>query len=132
MPLGKEVGLGPGGIVLNEDTASLPKRGGAASPNFQSMSIVAKWMDASRCHFVRRPRPSDIVLDENPAPSPKRGWAAAPNFRPIYCSQTAGWINMPLGTCLWPRSPISATAELFLTDIVTWTNIYVFKFLTSF
>jgi len=23
---------------------------------------------------------------------------AAPNFRPIYCSQTAGWIMMPLDT----------------------------------
>jgi len=28
---------------------------------------------------------------------------AAPNFRPIYCSQTAGWIMMPLDTEVWPR-----------------------------
>ena len=62
----------------------------------------------------------------------------------VYCGQTAAWIKMPLGTqvglgptrhcvrwgpsylqkkahplpifgpCLWPRSPMSATAELFL------------------
>jgi len=82
--------------------------------------------------------PGDVVLDGDPTP-PKRG--TAPNFGPVYCGQTAGWIKMPLGmVCLspchivldgnptppkgaqqpplfgpcllWPRSSISATAEL--------------------
>jgi len=40
MPLGTEVGLVPGHIVLDGDTAPLPQLGTA--PNFRSMSIVAK------------------------------------------------------------------------------------------
>jgi len=61
--------------------------------------------------------PGHIVLDGNPATrTHKMGHSSPPLF----------------GLCLWPRSPISATAELLLTDIVTWTNAYVFKFLTCF
>jgi len=44
MPLGMEVGLGPGDVVL-DGTAAPPKRGTA--PSFRSMSIVTinGWMD---------------------------------------------------------------------------------------
>jgi len=52
MPLGTEVGLGQGCIVLDGDPAP-PKRGTAA-PHFLPMSIVAKRLDGSRCHLVRR------------------------------------------------------------------------------
>jgi len=58
MPLGTEVGLrtgdilGPGDIVLDEDPAP-PKRGTAIA-HFSTMSIVAKRLDGSRCHLVRR------------------------------------------------------------------------------
>ena len=52
MALGKEVGLGPGHIVLDGDPAPLPKRGAEPPPIFGPF-IVAKWLDASRCHFVR-------------------------------------------------------------------------------
>jgi len=72
----------------------------------------------------------------SPLPAPTRGTAPQFSVR-VYCGQTAGWMNTPLctevdlGTCnivldnakghssplldpclLWPRSPISATAEL--------------------
>jgi len=47
MALGMEVGLGPSHIVQDGDPAPLPK-------NFQPMSTVAKWLDGSRCHLVRR------------------------------------------------------------------------------
>ena len=40
MPLGMEVGIGPGDFVLDGDPAPLPKRG--RSPPFRPMSIVAK------------------------------------------------------------------------------------------
>jgi len=40
MPLGTKVGLGPGHIVLDGDTA--PPKGGTAH-NFRPMSVVAKW-----------------------------------------------------------------------------------------
>ena len=42
MPLGKEVGLGPGDIVLHGDPAPSHEKGQAAAPTFQPMSIVPK------------------------------------------------------------------------------------------
>jgi len=43
MPLGTEVSLGQGDIVLDGDTAlPPPERGTAAFPTFRPMSIVAK------------------------------------------------------------------------------------------
>jgi len=43
--------LRPGHIVLDGDPA-LPQRG--ADPNFRPISVVAKWLDGSRCHLVQR------------------------------------------------------------------------------
>jgi len=51
MALGMEVGLGPGHIVLDGDPAPLPKKGTEPPPIF-GPSIVAKRLDASRCHLV--------------------------------------------------------------------------------
>ena len=51
--LGMEVGLGPGDIVLDGYPASLPNKG-AEPPIFQTIFIVAKRLDASRCHLVWR------------------------------------------------------------------------------
>jgi len=40
--------------------------------------------------------PSNVVLDGDPALLPQKG---TPQFSAhVYCSQTAGWIRMPLGT----------------------------------
>jgi len=50
--LGMEVGLSPGDFVLDGDPASRPKKGAEPLPNFRPISIVAKWLDASRCHLV--------------------------------------------------------------------------------
>jgi len=53
MPLGMELGLGLGHIVL--DGTQLPQKGAQPpSPNFWPMSIVAKWLDASGYHLVWR------------------------------------------------------------------------------
>jgi len=49
MTVGTEVGLGSGYIVLDWDLTPLPKTGLA---NFRPISIVAKRLDASRCHSV--------------------------------------------------------------------------------
>jgi len=51
MPLSVEVGLGPGDFMLDGDPAP-PKRG--IAPSFRPMSIVAKRIDGSRCHLVRK------------------------------------------------------------------------------
>jgi len=51
--LSVEVGIGPGHIVLDGDTAPLPKRG-TAVPEFWPMPVVAKRLDGSRCLLVER------------------------------------------------------------------------------
>ena len=51
IPLGMEVGLGPGDFVLDGDTAPLPKKGAEPSPNFRPMFIVAKRLDLSLIHI---------------------------------------------------------------------------------
>jgi len=53
MPLDMEVGLDPNQIVLDEDPAPLSQKG-AEPPNFRPIFIVAKWLDASRCHLIWR------------------------------------------------------------------------------
>jgi len=52
--LGMEVGLGPDHIVLDGDPAPLPKKGAEPLPNFRSIYILAKRLDASRCNLVWR------------------------------------------------------------------------------
>ena len=71
MPLGMEVGLGPGNIVLDGDSPPQEKVG--QQPPIFAPCIVAKL---------------DSVGQD----------ATSPNFRPMYCGETAGWIKMPLGT----------------------------------
>ena len=59
MPLGREVSLGPGHIVLGGDPAPPPQRGTAAPTNFRPMSVVTNgWMDQNStwCE-ARTPRP---------------------------------------------------------------------------
>jgi len=54
MPLGTEIGLIASDILLDGDPAPPPPEGGGGAPNFRSMSIVAKQLDGSRWHLVRR------------------------------------------------------------------------------
>ena len=62
MPLGMEVDLGPGDIVLDGDPAPSPKNGASPLPTFRPMCIVAKSMDGSRCHLVRRSSSAEATL----------------------------------------------------------------------
>ena len=50
--LGVDVGLSPGDFVLDGDPVPSPKRGRSPLPNFQPISIVVKWLHASKCHLV--------------------------------------------------------------------------------
>jgi len=67
MPLGTEVGLGPGYIVLDGDPAPLPKKG-AQLPIFGPCLL---WIDGcmdqgvSWCGDRPRPRPHCAVLGPN-------------------------------------------------------------------
>ena len=53
MKLGKQVGLGPGHIVLDGDPAPLLQRG-QSPPNFWPISVAVKRLQGSRCHLVWR------------------------------------------------------------------------------
>jgi len=101
MALGMEIGLGPGDFVFDGDTATPSTEGTPTTTQFLAHVYCAQtagWMktplgtevDLSTDH---------IVLDGVPALR-ETGTAAPPHlFVPCL---------------LWPRSPISATAELFL------------------
>jgi len=53
MPLGMEVSLILGNIVLDGDSAPPPLKG-HSPPNFEPMSVVAKRLDGLRSHLVWR------------------------------------------------------------------------------
>jgi len=94
MPLGTEVGLSPGHTVLD----------GVPAPPILAHVCCGQTAGGSRCHLVRSWYfgPGHIVLDGDPAP-PLKGAQQPPLF----------------GRCLlWPRSPISATAELLLHEVL--------------
>jgi len=85
MPLGTQVGLGPGDSVLDGDPAS-PHKGWHNSPLPSFRPICLLWPTAG---WIKMPfgtevglGPGHIVSDEKPAP-PKRGNKTAPNFRSI-------------------------------------------------
>ena len=94
MKLGKQVGLGPGHIVLDADPALLPQRGTA----FQFSTHICCGQMAG---WIKMPPgmqvdldPGHTVLDGDPAP-PK---GHSPQFSAhICCGQTAGWHKMALG-----------------------------------
>jgi len=54
MPLDVQVGLGPGDFVFDGNPAPSPEKRQSFQPNFWPMSIVAKQLDASRHHLVRK------------------------------------------------------------------------------
>jgi len=62
----------------------LPLPKGGRSPQFSAKSVVAKWLDGSRCHLVwRKDSAQATVLDGDPAPLLKKGAEPPANFRPI-------------------------------------------------
>jgi len=84
MKLDMQVGLGPGHIVLDGDSAPPPQKG--AEPPIQFSAHVccgqtAGWIKMSLGTEVGI-GPEDIVLDVDPAPLPKKG-VEPPNFRPM-------------------------------------------------
>jgi len=98
MSLGMDVGLSPVDFVLDGDPVPHPKKG-ADPPNFRPMFMVAKWLDASRCHLARtRPQPRRLCVRWGPSLLHTKGVEPLPQFSAyFYCSQTAGCIKMPLG-----------------------------------
>jgi len=105
MKLGKQVGLGPGHIVLDGDPAPPPQRGTA--PNVRPIPVAAKWMHGSRRHLLMEIGlgQGDSVLDGDPALPPHKGDRAPSKFSAhVYSGQTAGRIKMVLAIGGRPQS----------------------------
>jgi len=99
MPLGMEVGLGPGDFVFDRDPATLRTEGTPTTTQFLAYVYcgqTAGWMKVPLGTEVDL-GPGHIVLDGVP-PLRETGTEPPPHL---------------FGPCLlWPRSPTSATAEL--------------------
>ena len=92
MPLGMELGLGPGGIVLDGDLAS-PRKKGIDPLQFSAHVLWPNgWIDHDALCMEVGLGPSNIVLDGDPAPL-NRG-TAPPTFRPM--SVVIKWLNVSI------------------------------------
>jgi len=94
-PLGTEVDLGSGYIVL--DGVPAPRKGHSSPPRSPISATVELLYRFAAMKALSGVSPCDIVLDGDLPPPKKKEAQQSPSFRPMYCGQTAGWINMPLG-----------------------------------
>jgi len=98
MPLGMEVGLGPGHIVIDGYTAPLPHKRGHSPPIFDPYLLWQNgWMDQDATWYGGRPRPKPHCARWGPSFPllQKRGPQFSTN---VCCGQMDGWIKMPFGT----------------------------------
>jgi len=82
MPLGMEVGLGPGEFVLDGDPALPPPKKGGTPREFSThvyCGQTARWMKMPLGREVGL-GPDDIMLDGDPAPTKK---GTAPSLWPV-------------------------------------------------
>jgi len=92
MPLGMEAGLGPSHIVLYGDPASPQKRGTVS--NCRPMSVVAKRLDGSRCHLVRRYASAQATLCYMGTQlTPEKTAQLLPIFGDVYCGKTVAHLS---------------------------------------
>ena len=113
MPLGTEVGLGPGDTV--RWGLSSPKKGAEQPPTFWPVYCgqMTVWMKMPLKMEVDL-GPGYNALDGDPAPLLKRG-TAAPSFRPMSVCLLWAFVAK------W--SPISATAEHLLYYVMMWLHV---------
>jgi len=101
MPFGREIGLGPGDIVLlNGDPAPLPEKGAQHPPLFGPCLLWPNGsMDQDTTWYGSGPWPRPHCVRWGPSsPCQKRGKPPPQFSAHVRCGQMAGWINMPLGT----------------------------------
>ena len=103
MPLGMDIGLGPGDFVFGGDPAPPPRKEGTAPTQF--LTPLSHVYCGQTTGWIKIPLGTevnlglgDVVLDGGrSSPPPKRGTARQCSAH-VYCGQTAGWIQTPLGT----------------------------------
>jgi len=95
MPLGTDVGLSPGHIVLDGDQASPRPRKGHHSPHFSAHVYCVQ-----TARLIRIPLgvevglgPSDVVLDGAPGPPTERGTSAALQLFDPLCSDMVAYLH---------------------------------------
>jgi len=92
MPLGTEVGLDPGHVVLDEDPAPPPKRGA------QPLHFSAHVYCGQTAGWIKMPLGTELglgpgmhtVLDGDPAP-PRKGTQQPPHFGPLFSGRS--WLD---------------------------------------
>jgi len=99
MPLGTEVGLGPGGIVLDKDSAR-PRKKTQQPPSLLGPCLL--WpngcVDQDATWYGSKPRTRRHCVRWGLSPSTEKD-SSLPHFSAhVYCDQTAGLIKMSLGT----------------------------------
>ena len=111
IPLGTEVGLMLGNIMLDGDPVPPPRKGTA--PKFSARVLygqTAGWMKTPLSTEVDL-GPVDIAIHGDPAPPAKKAQQPPPLCGP---------------GLLWPRSPTSATAELLFVTVLIYNLLFLF------
>jgi len=84
MPLGMEVGLGPGDFVFHGDPAVPLKKGHGPHPMCGPCLFWPNgWMDEDATWYESRPRPRSHCVRRGPNSPPRERGTAAPSFRPM-------------------------------------------------
>ena len=99
IPLGTEVGLILGDIVLDGDPAPLPeKRAQPPQPVFGRCQLwLNSWMGQDATWYGGKPRPRRRCVRWGRSCPPLKGHNQQFSVH-VYCGQTAGWMKTPLGT----------------------------------
>jgi len=106
IPLGTKVGLSLGDIVLDGDPAPPPRKGHTPHPIFSPRVLWRNgWEDEDATWYGSTSRPRPHCVRQGPSSPNERGTAAPPLFGPCL---------------LWPRSTISAAAELLFIHSINW------------
>jgi len=85
MPLGVEIGLGPGDFVLDGDPAPPPQRGQTPKSFGPCLLWRNGWMDQDRTWHGHRPEPRRLSVSWKPSPLPKKGAEPPPQFLAHFC-----------------------------------------------
>ena len=88
MPLNREVGLGPGDIVLDGDPAPLPNKGAQQPPLFGPCLLWPNgWIDQDATWYGGRPRPGPHCVRWGPAPHPRKDHSPLVSARVCCCQK---------------------------------------------
>jgi len=96
MPLGTEIGLGPGDNVLDAEPLPHPQKGHSPPIFGQCLLWPNGCMDQDATWYAGMPLPRRYCVRWGTS-SPKKG-TQPPILAHVYCGQTAGCIRIPLGT----------------------------------